>query len=211
MKEYNKIETVFERDINGSKKLIEGKFRNPVVEYLKNNEWIFTEKIDGTNIRINWDGHKIIFSGRTDDSQIPSTLIAVLQSKFLNDETEQLFEQKFGGGTATLYCEGYGRKINKDGEKYGELNIVLFDVEVGETYLDRVNTEDVGKAFGIDCVPIILRGTVQEAIDYVKAKPKSTMAKVERFAEGLVGVPAVRLFDVKGDRVIIKIKARDFN
>ena len=27
MKEYHKIETLFERDMNGSKKLIEGKFR----------------------------------------------------------------------------------------------------------------------------------------------------------------------------------------
>ena len=57
MKEYHKIETIFERDMDGNKKLIEGKFRNPLVEYLKDNEWVFTEKIDGTNIRVFWDGH----------------------------------------------------------------------------------------------------------------------------------------------------------
>lgn len=55
MIEYPKIETLFERDTQGSKKLIEGRFRNPAVEYLSGNVWSFTEKIDGTNIRIHWD------------------------------------------------------------------------------------------------------------------------------------------------------------
>ena len=32
MIEYLKIETPFERDVNGTKKLIEGKFRNETVE-----------------------------------------------------------------------------------------------------------------------------------------------------------------------------------
>ena len=38
--------------MDGNKKLIEGRFRNPLVEYLKDNEWVFTEKVDGTNIRV---------------------------------------------------------------------------------------------------------------------------------------------------------------
>ena len=45
---YTKIETLFNRDMEGTKKLIEGNFRNETVEYLKDNEWEFTEKIDGT-------------------------------------------------------------------------------------------------------------------------------------------------------------------
>lgn len=74
MNEYHKIETLFERDVNGTKKLIEGKFRNEAVEFLVNNAWVFTEKIDGTNIRIHWDGHKVEFAGRTDRAQIPKPL-----------------------------------------------------------------------------------------------------------------------------------------
>lgn len=35
MIEYLKIETPFERDVNGTKKLIEGKFRNETVESMK--------------------------------------------------------------------------------------------------------------------------------------------------------------------------------
>lgn len=54
MVKYHKIETVFKRDEEGSKKLIPGKFRSEAIEFLADNEWCFTEKIDGTNIRVHW-------------------------------------------------------------------------------------------------------------------------------------------------------------
>ena len=66
MIEYNKIETLWKRDMEGTKKLLEGEFRNPAVEFLKDNIWQFTEKIDGTNIRVHWDGHRVEFGGRTE-------------------------------------------------------------------------------------------------------------------------------------------------
>lgn len=52
MRKYEKIETLFARDINGSKKLLPNVFRDETVKYLANNEWEWTEKVDGTNIRI---------------------------------------------------------------------------------------------------------------------------------------------------------------
>ena len=54
MKEYNKIETLFNRDLEGSKKLIFGSYRNETVEFLKDCQWQFTEKNDGTNIDIKY-------------------------------------------------------------------------------------------------------------------------------------------------------------
>lgn len=42
-KEYHKIETLFKRDMEGTKKLIEGKFRNSLIEYIKDCEWFFTK------------------------------------------------------------------------------------------------------------------------------------------------------------------------
>ena len=73
MLEYHKIEGLFERD-DSTKKLIWGKFRRPEIEYLKDNIWEFSEKIDGTNIRIMWDGHKVTIGGRTDRASIPAPL-----------------------------------------------------------------------------------------------------------------------------------------
>ena len=96
MIEYNKIETLYERDMEGSKQLVEGKFRNPTVEFLKDNIWQFTEKIDGTNIRIHWDGHKVNYGGRTEAASIPAHLMNKLVEMFGTDEAEQIFDQKFG-------------------------------------------------------------------------------------------------------------------
>ena len=80
MVEYNKIETVFNRDTTGTKKLIRGDWRNEAVEYLKDSKWQFTEKFDGTNIRVIWDGHYISFAGRTDKATIPQFLLEYLNN-----------------------------------------------------------------------------------------------------------------------------------
>lgn len=106
MQAYHKIETVFARDIDGTKKLIEGQFRDPTIEYLANNEWEFSEKIDGTNIRVHWDGHKVEFGGRTDKAQIPSKLVNYLNDTFGTSEAEEMFEQVFGETDAVLFGEG---------------------------------------------------------------------------------------------------------
>ena len=81
MKLYHKIETLFERD-EKTKKLIIGKFRNPTVEYLKDNVWTFTEKIDGMNTFVLYDGHEVTFGGRTERAQIPKPLLDRLNDLF---------------------------------------------------------------------------------------------------------------------------------
>ena len=47
MYKYTKIETPFKRDMDGTKKLIEGDFRSEAVDYLSRNQWFFSEKVDG--------------------------------------------------------------------------------------------------------------------------------------------------------------------
>lgn len=209
MNEYHKIETLFERDVNGTKKLIEGKFRNEAVEFLANNAWVFTEKIDGTNIRIHWDGHKVEFAGRTDRAQIPNPLMDYLNNTFGSIEAEELFEQKFGESDVILFGEGYGPKIQNGGAYRDDVSFILFDVQIGDTWLKRESVEDIARTFGIDVVPIIFTGSLQQAVDYVKTKPKSTIGIANM--EGLVGRPAVEMRDRMGKRVIVKIKVCDFN
>lgn len=208
MKEYHKIETLFERDTEGSKKLIEGKFRNETVEFLKDNEWVFTEKVDGTNIRIHWDGHKVEFGGRTEAAQIPSHLVNYLNSSFGGDVNEQVFEQKFGENDVILFGEGYGPKIQKGGAYRDDVSFILFDVLVGDIWLKREAVEDIAKTLGIDVVPIVGTGTLQDGVNFVKAQPKSTMGTADM--EGIVARPKVEMLDRMGRRVIVKIKVKDF-
>jgi hypothetical protein len=208
MIEYNKIETLWKRDMDGSKKLLEGQFRNPTVEFLKDNIWQFTEKVDGTNIRVYWDGHKVSFGGRTDNSQIPASLINYLNATFGTNETEQIFEEKFGETPVILFGEGYGPKIQKGGSYRKDVSFILFDVYISGNYQSRESVEDIAKSFGIDIVPIIFEGTIQEGIDFVKTHPDSTMGTTKM--EGLVGRPKVEMRDRCGKRVIVKIKWEDF-
>ena len=208
MTEYPKIEALFERETNGSKKLVEGRYRNPAVEYLAGNVWSFTEKIDGTNVRIHWNGHKVEFAGRTDRAQMPKQLLDYLSDTFGTPETEELFEQKFGDADVILFGEGYGPKIQKGGAYRDDISFILFDVLIGDFWLRRDDLEDVARSFGIDVVPVIFEGTIDEAVRYVKGKPKSTFGTADM--EGLVGRPVVEMRDRVGKRVITKIKVCDF-
>lgn len=211
MTEYTKIETIFERDMEGTKKLIEGKFRNDTVEYLKDNQWIGTEKIDGTNVGIVWDGHKVSYQGRTERAQIPTHLMNKLIEMFGGTVNEEVFEQKFGEMQVILFGEGYGAKIQKGGGNYrSDVSFILFDVYLPESnlWLKRDAVEDIAKTFGIDAVPIVYKGNLDGAVDFVKGKPKSTIGTAEM--EGIVCKPAVDMLDRMGRRLVVKIKVCDF-
>ena len=206
---YHKIETLYNRDMEGSKRLIEGDYRNETIKFLKDMPWQFTEKIDGTNIRIMWDGHKITYGGRTERANIPAHLMNKLLELFGNEETEQLFEQIFGEKEVIFFGEGYGAKIQGCGGLYrSDVSFILFDVMINGNYQPREMVETAAKQFNLEIVPIIFEGTLDEGVAYVRTKPKSTIGKAPM--EGLVGRPKVELQDRCGNRLIVKIKVKDF-
>lgn len=207
MKEYEKIETVFVRD-DKTKKLNEGIYRNETVEFLKDMDWEFTEKIDGTNIRICWDGHKVSYYGRTDKAQIPSQLMNRLIELFGGNINEEMFEQKFGETPVMLIGEGYGAKIQNGGNYREDNDFMLFDVCINGNYQTRSSVKNIADYFNIDVVPTIMIGKLQDGIDYVKTKPKSKIGTAD--SEGLVARPIIELKDRCGNRIIVKIKVRDF-
>lgn len=210
MKTYEKIETIYARDIEGTKKLIPGEYRNETVKYLKDCEWIWTEKVDGTNIRVYWDGHSVTFGGRTDKAQIPAALVNRLNELFGGEENAQMFEQTFGEKEVILFGEGYGKKIQAMGSAYNPdgVDFILFDVCIGDNYQEREWVEETARAFGCGVVPVVGRGTLEWAVEFVKGHHKSTLGDCEM--EGLVCRPGRELRDRRGERVIVKIKWQDF-
>ena len=67
MYKYPKIETVYKRDMDGTKKLLDGVFRSAEVCLLSSCPiWAAYEKLDGSNHQIYWDGHTIKLGGRTE-------------------------------------------------------------------------------------------------------------------------------------------------
>ena len=208
MREYHKIETVFNRSTDGDKRLIWGDYRNETVKYLADNIWQFTEKIDGTNIRIHWDGHNVEIGGRTDRAQIPKHLMDYLSATFLTPAVEELFEQTYGEKDVILFGEGYGAKIQNGGDYRSDVSFILFDVLIGDNWQSREWVEATAKMFGIDVVPIVLEGTIGDGIDYVMQHNNSTIGKA--VMEGVVGRPKVEMKDRLGNRIIVKIKWKDF-
>ena len=211
MKEYHKIQTVYFRDPeNNHKTLLEGTWAKPEFELLKDIDWICTEKIDGTNIRVMWDGENVRFGGKTDNAQIPSILIEVLQDAFTNEKMKEVFPD---ADNVCLYGEGYGKKIQKGGNYLPDrADFILFDVKVGDWWLTREANEDVAIKLNIGVVPIIGTWKLKKAIEYVKNGFKSTIAHNKDYvAEGLIMKPKTELFNRRGERIITKIKHNDFS
>lgn len=206
--EYTKIPNIFKREECGNNKLIEGEFSTPELKYLANAQWVWTEKVDGTNIRVIWDGHSVTFGGRTDKAQIPAHLVNKLNKLFGGTNKEEIFEQHFGDVPVILFGEGYGEKIQKGGGLYGPVNFILFDVFINGVWLKREAVEEIAFAFNIGVVPIVGGGSLNQAVEEIRKHPKSQLRDAE--LEGFVCRPACELLDRMGNRIIVKIKCRDF-
>lgn len=207
MEEYCKIQTVYKRDpATKHKTLLEGDFSIPVFEYLAKNEWAFTEKIDGTNIRVQLENGSVTFGGRTDNAQIPAFLVQRLMEIFTADKLNTVFPD----GTVCLYGEGYGAKIQKGGGSYipDGCGFILFDVLCGGWWLERENVNDIAAKLNIPAVPIIGTGTLFDAVEQTRGGFESAVGNC--IAEGIVMRPKTELCDRAGRRVIAKIKHRDF-
>ena len=208
MNEYHKIQTLFKREMgNNGKRLLEGQWTLPEFEYLAGNIWTFTEKVDGTNIRVMPNYGVVTFGGRTDSAQIPAQLVARLNERFLPIASKM---QEVLGCNACLYGEGYGAKIQKGGGNYrADQDFVLFDVRVGDYWLQRADVEDVAQKLTLDVVPIIGEGTLYDAIAAAKEGITSTWGSFQ--AEGIVARPKTELKTRSGHRIITKVKCRDFS
>ncbi len=208
MKIYHKIQTVYRRDPETKfKTLLEGEYSLPEFEYLANNKWVFTEKVDGTNIRIMFDGEQITFGGKTDRAQIPSFLLAKLEEVFL---PKIGFLYEFFREGICLYGEGYGAKIQKGGGNYRQdQGFVLFDVKIDDWWLQREDVLDIAQKLSLDIAPMIGGvGTLPEMVEMARVGFNSTWGDFQ--AEGIVARPLVELKARNGQRIITKIKCKDF-
>ena len=205
---YPKIQSVYKRDEKG--KILEGQFTKPEFEYLLYNKWIWTEKIDGTNIRVKYDGETFEIRGRTDRAQLHPDLMFALISTF-NDKMLELCRKTFEDKEIIFYGEGVGPKIQKRGKYYlkGEYGFILFDILIGNVWLKRDDVEKIAESLDLHIAPVIRKGSLIDAIAYVKDGFKSYFGDFP--AEGLVLRPEVEMLDRLGNRIITKVKYVDFN
>src|SRR5687768_13940511 len=97
MNQYHKIQPPFKRDKQPPKNILLGDWYTPEIEALAELPiWQFTEKVDGTNVRVMWDGNRVTFGGKTDNAQMPVRLLERLTELFGGPENEAIFEEMWG-------------------------------------------------------------------------------------------------------------------
>lgn len=221
--EYSKIDTLFERDPT-TFVVDPTKLKHPVFGMFK--EWDVTEKVDGTNIRVDFlpgapagidtVGAELVpvppvvyFNGRTNNAKTPEDLLANLAKMFPAEKFTPHFQTP-----VTLYGEGYGAGIQKCGGGYrGDKSFILFDVLVdGKWWLNTKQVQEVAKSLDIRVVPFLGRYSLDEIITMCQQGMPSMIpgcAEGQR-SEGIVARPIETLFDSRGNRVILKLKTKDF-
>jgi ATP-dependent RNA circularization protein (DNA/RNA ligase family) len=224
--EYPKIHSLWKRQ---GWYLDEGKKNNPdyqsgrqsfivgdyaVPEFANVKYWLVQEKIDGTNVRIIYDGKTVTFKGRRDDSDLPKDLFSYLNAVFTVDKLRHVFSHREikDGSKLQLFGEGYGGNIQKAGPNYRpDIGFILFDVHQNYWWFQR----DVKKAacsLGIYYAPIIGVMSEQEVVDYVKSKPLSLCSQNPQVMEGVVCRPNSSLMRIleNGEPLMMKLKCREF-
>ncbi len=220
-RDYQKIQTLFLRDEKSI--IIPSRFTCDEFYYLRDLPWEVTEKIDGTNIHVDFIARnggidELAYHGRTEKASIPPHLMAKLQELLPLTKLQEVFAEQVAAtadGTEvviSLYGEGYGAKIQKGGNYIPDgCSFILFDVRVGKWWLRREACEDIARRLDINIVPLIGMMTIPEAIAYVKTGFKSAIAANKDYdAEGLVLKTPCGLLDRSGQRIITKIKTCDF-
>jgi len=222
---FPKIETLFKRG-DDFKLLDPLVFKNPAHEII--GRWMVTEKIDGMNIRVGmeyWpagDGDDLIsIAGRSDKAQLHPDLTKWIQAHIMPGSFRDLFQETTPPGTEmVLFGEGYGAGIQKGGHYSEEKKFMLFDVALRFPEDTRVLwlPDDAVTSFasrlGIERAPILqVNADMPWIIQLVRGGFASLVSMEDHDAgpaEGIVARPCVPLFDARGNRIIIKLKTKDF-
>lgn len=208
MIEYPKIETLFTRgeDFN-----VTDIVRLPEFGLIKN--WYFTEKVHGQNIQIEYDtsvinNKQLHIYGRTARADLPKDLLEMLTTALPIEKFSE-----FGEGIV-LYGEGYGAGINNGGNYSPTKKFVLFDVKIGNWWLEPDDVKGIAIKLGIDYVPELI-GDLDQAIEMVKQGFNSPLALKNTGknhpAEGIIAktIPGLRFRN--GGRVMFKLKTEDYS
>jgi hypothetical protein len=219
---YPKINSLYKREQKDGKfkgRLIMGEYTCPEFRTIK--YWSVTEKIDGTNIRITYDGTKVEYGGRSDNALIPSGLLNYLMANITLDK----FKEHFPEASYVVLCgEGVGPKINGGGHYGHDPFFVLFDVVVGGWWLHRRDVLEIAWKFDLYNAPLIYLGyepevpavpyygsTIESIVAFVAKNPISYLSKTGAVMEGIVARAEPVLHFRAGGPIMFKLLCEDFN
>lgn len=112
-----------------------------------------------------------------------------------------------------VYGEYYGKGIGQAGKQYGEKSFRVFDVYAQGWWYPIDMMKQTAEFLGFEIAPYIGQLSLREAEERVKAGFKTLVPGVsnpEYIEEGIVARPVIPLFDGRKNRIIVKIKTKDY-
>lgn len=227
MHPYGKTENLYARDPK-TRHVIPSVLRVPEVGLVDPAAWLFTEKLDGTNVRlivrpsIPHDPFHVELRGRSDAATLPKGLTVEVNQHAL--EAVYMALELPLDVVLTLYGEAYGAGIQKGGVYSDTKRVRFFDLHTSRKVEgDRADERSswwrpwseliyVTRIMDLNTVPIIGLG-LNDAIELVRNGFHTTVTEeggTGGLAEGVVARTDPYLFTSRGDRVVFKLKTADF-
>lgn len=195
---------------------IDNLYRNQIVLLFK--EVYAMEKIHGTSCSIRFDKEEDKVKVKYDKVKVKYFSGGVNHENFVKIFDEAALLKAFdeiGAKSLTIFGEGYGGKCQGMSSTYGkELKFVVFDIRIGDHWLDVPDMDEVAKVFGLEVVEWERGPATVEWLDEQRDRP-STQAErngcgSDKLREGIVIRPIHEFFTKDGKRVIAKHKGDAF-
>lgn len=180
-------------------------YRSMLWAYLSENEWAYSRKLDGENMRVQWDGEQVLWNGKTNAFQCGADLTEYMNNTFI----EEIFEEKFGRDKKViLFGEHMGPKVQGNELGLDHDEFILYDVNINGRWLNTLVVEAVAAYFGIRTVYNLM----SQPLNSCTLRELITKVANGEFKdwEGIVATPLEEMRDQNGQRVIVKIKNRDY-
>lgn len=184
-------------------------FNSLLVKMLAKNDWVARRKLDGENIRIRWDGEQALWNGKTNNFECVESFENYMNETFIEED----FEEKFGHDKEVIiFGEKMGPKTQKNELGLTKEEVVIFDVKINGFWLSAENVREVASYFGCrtcyDFVPkeMEMFMSSKSLLDYIRLVAEGVFSDWE----GIVATPIVECQNQRGERVIVKIKNRDY-
>jgi len=187
---------------------IDNLYRNNTIMAFR--ECYALEKVHGTSAHIQWSKGKVTFfsGGETHERFVALFDETSLAEKF----KEQGHPEEV---VVRIHGEAYGGKQQGMSKTYGkDLHFIVFDVRIGDVWLDVPKAEEYCQLFGLEFVPYAKVPTTEEALNAERDRDSEVAIRRDmgrgHLREGVVLRPPFEVRLNNGSRIISKHKRDEF-
>lgn len=169
--------------------------------------WHYKRKLDGENIRVYWNGEQALWNGKSNNFQCNAEFSEYMNSTFI----EEIFEEKFGRDASVyLFGEHMGPKVQGNELSLENHEFVLYDVNINGTWLSAEQIVEIATYFNIRTCYDFMDGEIRNFVGSLPQLIERVHDGEFKDWEGIVATPLIELRNQKNQRIITKIKNKDY-